>query len=65
MKELAFMIAQKIASDKSPNTVMVCCSILKESFIMEGISNKEANTMAIDGIKIIMKSMLNTVINGK
>jgi len=59
MKELAFTIAQKIATDKNPNTVMICCSILKEAFMMEGLSSKQANTMAVDGIKIIMKSMLN------
>jgi hypothetical protein len=65
MKELSFTIAQKIATDKNPNTIMICCSILKEAFMMEGISNKQANTMAIDGIKIIMKSMLNITKNGK
>jgi hypothetical protein len=59
MKELAFTIAQKIASDKSPNTIIVCASILKEAFISEGISPKAANTMAIDGVKVIMKAMLN------
>ena len=59
MKELSFTIAQKIATDKNPNTIMICCSILKEAFTMQGINPKDANQMAIDGIKIIMKSMLN------
>jgi hypothetical protein len=59
MKKLAFEIAHKIATDKNPNTVIICASILKEAFIMSGVNNKDANTMAIDGIKIIMKSMLN------
>jgi len=59
MKQLAFEIAQKIATDKNPNTVIICASILKEAFIMSGVNKKDANTMAIDGIKIIMKSMLN------
>jgi len=59
MKQLAFEIAHKIATDKNPNTVIICASILKEAFIMSGVNNKDANTMAIDGIKIIMKSMLN------
>jgi hypothetical protein len=59
MKQLAFEIAQKIATDKNPNTVIICASILKDAFIMGGVNNKDANTMAIDGIKIIMKSMLN------
>jgi len=59
MKELSFAIAQKIATDKNPNTVIICASILKDAFIMQGINKKDANTMAIDGIKIIMKSMLN------
>jgi hypothetical protein len=59
MKQLAFEIAHKIATDKNPNTVIICASILKEAFIMIGVNKKDANTMAIDGIKIIMKSMLN------
>jgi hypothetical protein len=59
MKQLAFEIAQKIATDKNPNTVIICASILKDAFIMSGVNNKDANTMAVDGIKIIMKSMLN------
>lgn len=58
MKELAFAIAQKIASDKSTNTVLVCASILKEAFISDGVPSKTANTMAIDGVKIIMSTML-------
>ena len=58
MKELSFQIAQKIATDKNPNTIMICCSILKEAFVMQGIPSKQANTMAVDGIKIIMKTML-------
>lgn len=59
MKELCFNIATKIATDKSENTVYLCCSILKDAFIMQGFNNKVANEMAIDTIKIIMKSMLN------
>jgi hypothetical protein len=59
MKQLAFEIAQKIATDRNPNTVIICASILKEAFMMQGINKKDANIMAIDGIKIIMKSMLN------
>jgi hypothetical protein len=59
MKELSFEIAKKIASDNSKNTVIICCSILKEAFIMEGLSNKQANTMAIDAVKIILKTMVN------
>ncbi len=58
MKELLFITAQKIASDKGPNTALICCSVLKHAFILEGLSEKQANTMAIDAIKIIMKTML-------
>lgn len=58
MKTLAFEIALKIANDNNPNTVFICTSILKEAFIMEGINTKDANYLAIDAIKIIMKSML-------
>lgn len=59
MKELCFNIATKIATDKSENTVYLCCSVLKDAFIMQGFSNKVSNEMAIDTIKIIMKTMLN------
>ena len=59
MRELTFQIAEKIATDKNPNTVIICASILKEAFILTGVNKKDANDMAIDGIKIIMKSMLN------
>lgn len=59
MKELSFEIAKKIASDNSKNTIIICCSILKEAFIIEGATNKQANIMAIDAIKIILKTMIN------
>lgn len=62
MKELTFQIAQKIASEnKNPKTVLICASILKTFFINEGYSDKVANTMAIDGIKLIVKAMFSTV----
>jgi len=61
MKNLAFTIAKRIAIDKSPNTVLICASILKDAFISEGIPAKEANTMAIDGVKVIMNTMLRCV----
>jgi hypothetical protein len=63
MKELFLTIAQKIATDKNPNTILVCCSILKDSFLMQGQTEKESNIMAIDGIKIILKTMIR--IGGK
>jgi len=47
MKELTFLIAQKIATENNPNTPLVCASILKEAFIMQGITKKDANIMAI------------------
>ena len=59
MKELAFTIAQKIATDKSENTVILCAAILKEAFILDGVPSKQANIMAIDGVKVIMKAMIN------
>ena len=58
MKELSFTIAQKIVNDRNPNTIVICCSILKEAFISQGISKKDANTMAIDAIKIILKTII-------
>lgn len=58
MKELSFMIAQKIATDNNPNTIIICCSILKEAFISEGATKKQANIMAIDAMKIILKTMV-------
>jgi hypothetical protein len=63
MKELFLTIAQKIATDKNPNTILVCCSILKDAFLMQGQTEKESNIMAIDGIKIILKTMIR--IGGK
>lgn len=59
MKELAFTIAQRIATDKSTNTVIVCAAILKEAFMLDGIPSNQANVMAIDGVKVIMKAMMN------
>ena len=59
MRELSLSIAQKIATDKNPTTIIICCSILKEVFITEGANKKEANTMAIDAMKIILKTMIN------
>lgn len=58
MKGLALQIAQRIASDRNPHTIYVCASILKDAFKAEGYSDKVANTMAIDGIKVIVATML-------
>jgi hypothetical protein len=58
MKELAFNIATKIATDKSHDTVYICCSVLKTAFLEQGYSEKQSNEMSIDSIKIIMKAML-------
>jgi len=58
MKELAFEIAKKIATDQQEDTIWICASILKKAFIMQGMSEKNANTMAIDSIKIILKAMV-------
>jgi len=58
MKALAFEIAQKIASDRSSHTFFACASVLKEAFKIEGYSDKVANSMAIDGIKVIVATMI-------
>ena len=58
MKELLFLIAEKIVNDKSENNIIVCLSILKDEFINMGYSNVNANTMAIDSLKIVMKTLL-------
>ena len=59
MKDLALMIAEKIASDKTENTLIVCGSILKDEFVKMGFDLINANTMAVDTLKIIMKTMIS------
>ena len=59
MKELMFLIAEKIATDNKPNTIFICGSILKEQFMSMGFTRVLANEMAIDTLKIIMKTMIN------
>ena len=59
MKDLLFLIAEKIATNKSEDTILICGSILKDEFINMGYSLNNANTMAIDTLKIIMKTMIN------
>lgn len=58
MKELALMIAEKIATDNNPETLNICGSILKEEFVKMGFNLINANTMAVDTLKIIMKTMI-------
>ncbi len=57
MKALFFSIAEKIASDKSEHTLMICASILMDPFKQEGYSEKASNSMAIDGMRVIVKTM--------
>jgi hypothetical protein len=59
MKELLFLIAEKIVTDKSENNIFICLSILKDEFIKMGYSNVNANTMAIDSLKIVMKTLIS------
>ena len=59
MKELAFLIAEKIANDNNENTIMICGQILKQEFINLGYNQINSNTMAVDTLKIIMKTMIN------
>ena len=59
MKELLFLIAEKIATENNPNTIAICGSILKDEFINMGFSLATSNTMAVDALKIIMKTMIN------
>jgi hypothetical protein len=58
MKELAFMIAEKITNDNSPETIMICGSILKDEFLKMGFTSVNSNTMAVDTLKIIMKTII-------
>lgn len=58
MKELALMIAEKIATDNNPETLNICGSILKDEFVKMGFTLINANTMAVDTLKIIMKTMI-------
>ena len=49
MKQLAFDIAQKIATNnKCPHTVYICTAILKDVFIKEGYTDFQSNTIAVD-----------------
>jgi hypothetical protein len=59
MKELTFLIAEKIATDRNPQTISICGAILKDEFIKMGFSLINSNTMAVDTLKIIMKTMIN------
>jgi hypothetical protein len=59
MKDLLFLIAEKIATDNNPNTIFICASILKDEFVNMGYSLVNSNTMAIDTLKIVMKTMIN------
>ena len=59
MKNLMFMIAAKIAEDQGKHTLVVCASILKDAFIADGFSRKQANELAIDGMRIITRAMQN------
>jgi len=59
MKDLLFLIAEKIATDNNPNTIVICGSILKDEFLNMGYSLANANTMAVDALKIVMKTMIN------
>jgi len=63
MKELLFLIAEKIVTDKSENNILACLSILKQEFVNMGYSNYNSNTMAIDSLKIVMKTLLNLKTN--
>jgi hypothetical protein len=58
MKELAFMIAEKITNDNSQETIMICGSILKDEFLKMGFNSVNSNTMAVDTLKIIMKTII-------
>jgi len=59
MKNLMFMIAAKIAADQGRHTLLVCASILKDALIADGFTRKEANELAIDGMRIITRTMQN------
>ena len=59
MKQLSFLIAEKIISDRSDKTIYACISILKDEFLNLGFDKITANIMAIDTVKIIMKTLIN------
>ncbi len=59
MKDLLFLIAEKITTDRNDNTIFICLSILKDEFLKMGYSSVIANTMAIDSLKIVMKTLIN------
>jgi len=62
MKEVLFQIAMRIAEAKgSVEVQMACAGTLKEMFIEMGHTNKEANTMALDGLKIATNTLFRMI----
>jgi hypothetical protein len=58
MKNLLSEIAVKLIENNISNeSILICGSILKRAFIQKGFSPVVANTMAIDGMKITLKTI--------
>lgn len=57
MKDLLFLMVEKIATDNNPNAIFICAGILKDEFIKLGYSTQNANSMAIDSLKIAMNAI--------
>jgi len=58
MKNLLSEIAVKLIENNISNeSILICGSILKRAFIQQGFSPVVANTMAIDGMKITLKTI--------
>ncbi len=58
MKNLLSEIAVKLIENNFSNeSISICGAILKRAFIEQGFSPVVANTMAIDGMKITLKTI--------
>ena len=58
MKELLFLVAEKLVENNlSDQSILVCCSILKQAFIEQGFPSNISNEFAIDALKITMRTL--------
>ena len=58
MKTLLTEAAMKIIENNFSNdSILRCAAVLKEALMIEGFSEKVSNELAIDGIKITLRTI--------
>jgi hypothetical protein len=58
MKTLMSAAALKIIENNfSDESIFTSGAVLKKAFVMEGFTSKEANQLAIDSLKIVLKTI--------